>query len=140
VTISEEELERRVRRSELADRAFKVFVAIAAIVIAALVVWLLVSVRNTQIEGTPTGKKLLESSDRILDCTDPGDPANGRPPGKCFSDSQARTAKAVADINRVVIIAAACSAGLPEGLTVDQRQNEIQDCVITRLAQRAAKP
>lgn len=89
----------------------------------------LAAVRNTQLEGTPTGQKLLEASNRILDCTDPE--------GKCYQDSQERTAKAVGDINKVVVLAAACSVGLPDGLTVAERQDEIQSCVIDRLA---AKP
>lgn len=86
------------------------------------------AVRDTQIEGTPTGKKLLAASDRILDCTDPE--------GECFQDSQERTAKAVGDINRVVVLAAACSVGLDESLTVAERQEEISACVIDRLASK----
>ena len=89
------------------------------------------SVRDTQIQGTPIGQKLLASSDRILDCTDPN--------GQCFKDSQERTAKAVGDINKVIVLAAACSVGLDPGMTVAQRQDEIQNCVIERLAQRATK-
>jgi hypothetical protein len=89
-------------------------------------------VRETQIEGTPTGKKLLAGSERILDCTDPD--------GACFKESQARTADAVGDINRVIVLAAACSVGLEKGLTVDQRQTEIQTCVIDRLALERSKP
>ena len=84
-------------------------------------------VRNTQLEGTPTGQKLLASSERVLDCTSPE--------GQCFKDGQKRTASAVGDINRVVILAAACASALPGELTVDERQVEIQACVIDRLSQ-----
>jgi hypothetical protein len=87
------------------------------------------AIRQTQIEGTPTGQRLLKASDRILDCTDPK--------GKCFQESQKRTANAVGDINRVVVLAAACSVGLNRHLPVAERQSRIQSCVIDRLA---AKP
>lgn len=89
------------------------------------------AVRDTQLEGTPTGKKLVASADRILDCTEPQ--------GQCFKRSQERTAKAVGDINRVIVLAAACSVGLDRGMTVDQRQIQIQQCVIDRLAIAASK-
>lgn len=94
------------------------------------------AVRATQIEGTPTGQKLLQSSDRILDCTDPE--------GDCYVESQQRTAAVVADIvdqvnantSEVVILAASCAGGLPEGLNQDQRERRISACVIAQLAAR----
>lgn len=89
-------------------------------------------VRSTQIEGTPTGQKLLKASDRILDCTDPN--------GQCYRDSQARTAQAVGDINRVIVLAAACSVGLDPDVSVKARQIAIQGCVIQRLAVEQRKP
>lgn len=106
----------------------------AAVVILGLVT-LLVStwqiadeVRNTQIEGTPTGKKLVASADRILDCTSPE--------GQCFKDGQKRTANAVGDINRVIVLAAACSVGLNPEWSVSRRQTAIQTCVIDRLSRQ----
>lgn len=57
----------------------------------------------------------------IRSCTSPG--------MECFERGQKQTAEAVADINRVAIIAAAC-ADKPNRQTVEQ----IQSCVITRLA------
>jgi hypothetical protein len=113
-------------------------VTAAAVILG--IVAVLASIRQTQLEGTPTGRKLLASAERILDCTDPGDPKTGRPVGKCYRDGQERTANAVGDINRVIILAAACSAGLPQGLSVQQRENEIESCVIDRLAREARKP
>lgn len=89
-------------------------------------------VRATQLEGTPTGQRLLTSADRILDCTNPE--------GQCYKDSQKRTAQAVGDINRVIVLAAACSVGLDREMSVERRQIVIQECVINRLAQQAAKP
>jgi hypothetical protein len=101
-----------------------IYMCVAALVLC--VVGMLAAVRNTQLEGTPTGQKLLAASDRILDCTEPD--------GQCFKDSQRRTAKAVGDINRVVVLAAACSVGLSPRLEVDERQAAIQQCVIQRLS------
>lgn len=122
----------RARRALWAAAGIGVAVLLIGLVIGILkFVALTQAVRDTQIEGTPTGKKLVAASDRILDCT--------TPEGQCFKDSQQRTAQAVADVNRVVIIAAACSAGLPPGMTVEERQDEIQACVIDRLALQAAK-
>lgn len=83
-------------------------------------------VRATQLDGTPLGKQLASSSQRILDCTDPT--------GTCYHNSQKRTAEAVGNINRVVVLAAACSVGLSPQLSVAERQSQIQSCVIDRLA------
>ena len=103
-------------------------ISVCAAVIIFGTIGTLAAVRNTQLEGTPVGQKLLKASDRILDCTDPQ--------GECYQDSQARTAKAVGDINKVVVLAAACSVGLSDRLTVAERQDAIQTCVIDRLASK----
>ena len=108
-----------------------VFVLLVLYVVASTRV-LAEEVRDTQLEGTPTGQKLLTASDRILDCTDPE--------GQCFQDSQERTAKVVGDINRVIVLAAACSVGLDADLPVNRRQILIQECIINRLAVQGAKP
>ena len=105
---------------------------LGVVVMISLTLQLATEVRDTQLEGTPLGKKLQSSADRILDCTSPD--------GQCYKDGQERTAKAVGDINRVIVLAAACSVGLDKDLTVDQRQVEIQQCVLDRLAQQASKP
>lgn len=57
----------------------------------------------------------------VEDCTTPGNP--------CYERAAQQTAKAVADINRVSIYAAACA---DRGDV--QSVEEIQQCVITRLA------
>lgn len=118
--------------------AWAIASASSALVVIAVIVAVLMSalnsadIKQTQLEGTPTGKKLLEASERILDCTDPE--------GVCYKDSQARTAQAVGDINRVIVLAAACSVGLDRSKSVDERQIAIQECVIERLAVEKAKP
>lgn len=66
-------------------------------------------------------------SEQIQDCIDSD--------GVCYERNQKQTAKAVGDINRVIVLAAACSAGVDAELSVVQRQALIQECVIEGLAQ-----
>ncbi len=91
-------------------------------------------IRTTQLEGTPTGKRLLESSDRILDCTEPGD--EDTPAGQCYKRSQRQTAQILSSAQRIIILSAACSADLDPTLTVDQRVTAITGCVVERLTNR----
>jgi hypothetical protein len=79
-------------------------------------------IRETQLDGTPTGKKLLASSERVLDCTSPN--------GKCFKRGQAATAAAVGDITQVVILAAACSGVTPGDV------DAITRCVVSGLTSK----
>lgn len=95
-------------------------------------IYVIASIRNTQLEGTPTGKRLLAASDRILDCTEAD--------GECYQKGQKQTAKAVGDINRVVILASACSVGLDPKMPILERQTVIQNCVIQRLAAQRPQP
>lgn len=99
--------------------AFLIGALLAAVVAIA-------QIRSTQLEGTPVGKRLLASSDRILDCTDAS--------GECFKRNQRRTADAVGDIGRYIVFAAACSATVDTAMPVDERIAEITDCVTDRLA------
>lgn len=77
-------------------------------------------VRSTQIDSRETALA-------IKDCTTPGRP--------CFERGQKQTAAAVASINRVAILAAAC-ADKPQRQSVEQ----IQSCVIEELAKQGATP
>jgi hypothetical protein len=89
------------------------------------------TIRTTQKTNTQinlTNRSLLHEvahlSKRIKSCTTPGE--------KCYDAGQKRTGHAVANINRVVILAAACAVG--QHGTVAEIQNAIQTCVIDRLA------
>lgn len=130
------ELARKIGRAELARRLLLGFLVLGVLALLVMQTIVILQVRHSQLEGTPVGKRLLASSDRILDCTDGGDKETGRPPGECFVESQKRTADAVGDINRVVVIAAACAAGLPENLSDNQRVIRTQRCLIDQLAAR----
>lgn len=89
------------------------------------------TVRHQQIQTTQRGKDIKTLATTIQDCTSPD--------GECYKRGQRRTAAAVGDINRVVILAAACSVGLSPDVTVVERQAEIQSCVLDRLARDAAR-
>jgi hypothetical protein len=95
---------------------------------------LLSQVRQTQLEGTPTGKKLVASADRILDCTDAG--GDGHRPGKCFQQSQKRTAEVLASVQRIILLSAVCAVDLDPDATVEQRVQQITACVTRRLAKQ----
>lgn len=88
------------------------------------------TIREAQVESIQRGKEIQSLSETINGCVDPE--------GSCYKQGQRRTAGAVADINRVVILAAACSVGLSPDVTVVERQAAIQSCVLERLARNAA--
>jgi hypothetical protein len=86
------------------------------------------AIRETQKSNTGLTRETHSTTDLIRSCVDPS--------GRCFKRGQRRTAQAVADINRVIVLAAACSVGVPPSLSVADRQVAIQSCVIDRLAAR----
>lgn len=96
----------------------------AAIFISAA---LMGQVRQTQLDGTPLGRKLQESSDRILDCT--------QPTGECFKDGQKRQAGALATVQQITILAAACSATVSPDEPLARRIASITKCVNAGLIQ-----
>lgn len=66
------------------------------------------------------------TAEAIHSCVTPGLP--------CYRRAKRQTAGAVSSINRVIILAAACSANLPPDMSVGQRRDQIQQCVIGQLA------
>lgn len=118
---------RRVTRYEFMKRALIVFTAcVVTVVLGILIVLTVQSSATTQaIRGSQKNNQAV--LDTIQDCTQPA--------GACYKRGQKQTASAVSDINRVIILAAACaSSGLPPDLSVAERQAAIQSCVISRLA------
>jgi hypothetical protein len=71
---------------------------------------------------------LTAQSALIKSCTTPGQP--------CYARGQSQTADAVGNINRVVILAAACAVG--KHGTSPQIEAQIQSCVIDGLAAEKA--
>lgn len=90
------------------------------------VAWTTVTIRESQVANTEARKSSDRTLAAIQDCTQPN--------GKCYRRGQSQTADAVGNINRVVILAAACSVGLDQRLSVGDRQAAIQQCVIDRLS------
>lgn len=82
-------------------------------------------IRDTQLEGTPTGKRLLASSDRILDCTETD--------GECFKANQRRLADAVSDIGATNILAVVCALQVPNGTPLNDALDQVTACVVDRL-------
>lgn len=114
--VTERELERRTNRYELAKRVGILFTAVVVTILLGLTfagVNILVGLARDNHQTLTT----------IEDCTQPS--------GHCYQSGRKATADAVANINRVVILAAAC-ASQHRGESVA----EIQACVIDRLAQQ----
>ena len=109
----------------------KIGYALLGVLVGILIVLVIVRVAQTaQLvneirEAQVTNGKTLDNSSETLhvikDCT--------QPTGACYKHAQRETAGAVASINRVVILAAACASQKP-----GQSVAEIQRCVINRLA------
>lgn len=104
------------------SRALTVFIyVLAAIMVTAVVTSGVVSaitlqaVRTSQLDGTPIGRQLLAAADATLDCTRPG--------GKCATERDKRTAKAVALLDRgsrANAAAAAFCAAQPDVVGFDE--------------------
>lgn len=84
-------------------------------------------IRATQVDNTQKADerdktlRAVQRGNRLIeDCV--------RPNGKCYERGQRQTAKAVGDINRVVILAAACASQMPGAST-----DAIQRCVVEGL-------
>lgn len=136
VRLEEDEREqgRRVARAEFVTR---LFILVGAVFLAGSMVTnvvLGVAIRQTQLDGTPTGKKLVESADRILDCTEAGGP--GRKPGACYTRSQTQARDVLASAQRIILISAACAVELDSDEAVEVRLQLITNCVTERLTKK----
>lgn len=123
--------EHKVVRAEIVTRVFLVLVA-ALLAVTAYDVFL---IRHQQVQSVSTlssakqaSHDAAETAKVIKSCVDPD--------GRCYRRGQRRTAAAVANINRVVILASACAVGKTG--SVAQIQNQIQQCVIQGLARQNA--
>jgi hypothetical protein len=126
--------EERLRRAHTFTRML-LWVAVAwAISFSVILVYAVVQIRHTQIDGTPNGKKLVAASTRILDCT--------KTKGKCTVANQRKTARLVAGLvasgKQASADAAACSAqpGVSQITPVDRRADAILACMVTLQAAR----
>ena len=117
---------------DLSHRPINVWWKVAAAVAGILLVTNSVSgnintilIRHTQTQNKPVISNTSALVNIVKDCTTPG--------GKCYQKSQAQTAQVLGSVdaqNRAVTAAgAACSAGLPAGLTYQQRYSRIHRCI-----------
>jgi hypothetical protein len=101
--------ELRYRRALVIGRLLVVGFAALVLALLVAVVFLALQVRHTQLDGTPTGKKLLESSEQIISCTTPGK--------KCAEANQRAMASAIKAIShnnaKAAAAATACAARRP---------------------------
>lgn len=110
---------------------FVLGMAVTAVIVAVIAAALSSAVttdqiRDTQVDNTEKNDKQTQVLKIIRSCTSPG--------GECYERSQRRTAKAVGDIGRYVLLSAACAAAVSADEPVDQRIAAITDCVMKRLA------
>ena len=80
-------------------------------------------IRDQQQENSPLIENTDATLERIQNCTTPGRP--------CYERGQRQLADAVGNVNRVVVLAAACASG-----PVTRTEADIQACVVERLTDR----
>lgn len=86
-------------------------------------------IRQQQKTNTSTLNSAERTAKLVEDCTTPG--------GDCYKRNQRSTSSAVGDIGRVTVLAAACGAELDgTEMTVPQRADRIQACIVRQLDQR----
>lgn len=121
---TDNEAARRRTRAELATRIFLVTILLLATTS-------LVLISSVTISDQQRRQESRETLATIKSCVEPT--------GACYRDGQRRTAGAVSSINQVIVLAAACSVGLPPGLTVTTREAAIERCVHHRLVAATQK-
>jgi hypothetical protein len=136
--LSDRDLQRKVVRASIATRVFILFVGISLSIILMFTTYTVHQIRSQQVQSrgtllsaTAAAEAARETAESIHSCVTPGE--------SCYERSQRQQAGAVADINRVVILAAACAVDLPDNLPILQRQTQIQACVINGLARENAR-
>lgn len=133
--LSDQDLHKKAARASFVTRAFIVFAGSALVALLLITAVIVGQIRHQQVQSAGTlrsadaaAKSAQDTADAIHSCVTPGEP--------CFQQAQRQTAGAVASINRVVILAAACAVGRTG--TVSQIQAAIQNCVVQGLAQQKA--
>lgn len=111
VPVSVQEQARRERRAELWTRIFVVAVLVWMVGSSGLLVSLALNNRETL--------------QRVKGCTTPGQ--------ACYERGRRQTGAAVTSINEVSVLAAACAADLPPGLTQQKRTALVIECVQEQL-------
>lgn len=116
----------KATRAELMKRILIVVTAVMVATVLGLLLVVLGQVRATQLEGTPTGRKLVRSADKIIDCTDPE--------GDCYQENQENTAELLGTVQRIIVLAAACAVDVTPAQSVEEREAAITVCVTKQFA------
>jgi hypothetical protein len=111
-------MDSRVRKLSWALLGIAVSGLIGSLLVGVVVV---AQIRSAQVDRAPKNDANDATLAIIRDCTEPT--------GDCFREAQRRTAEAVGDINRVIVIAAACASK-----PYEQSVTRIAKCVTRRLA------
>lgn len=98
--MTDRSLERAVARRELLRRLILLSLLIFAASVGLGLLGLSLQIRQTQTDGTPTGKRIVALQETINDCVNPK--------GECFKRGQARTADAIATLNLGALYAVYC--------------------------------
>lgn len=119
-----------------AKRIFWVRVAVVTAILipgllASLVIWAVFSIKSTQENGTPTGKAILSTADRIESCTSPQ--------GECYKRNQENLAGAIGSINDYTIFAIACGVNLVQG-SEKPTPAQVKKCVTDAIAEDEGPP
>lgn len=133
---------RKERRALVLKRVGISLLVVGMLLTTGVAAYAAVLIRDTQTTNKPkidatahaaaaaqrAAKAAEKGTKRIEDCTTPGQP--------CYDDGLKQQADVIGDLNRVIVLAAAC-ADRPG----DQSVEEIQGCVIAKLADQAgARP
>lgn len=127
---------RVLHKADVYKRAALITVGILVLYLAIVGTAGIVLIRNQQVQNTGVvastnnaARDARNTSMAVRSCVTPGQP--------CFERAQKQTAGAVANINRVVILAAACAVGKTG--TTAEIEAAIQSCVIDGLAREHAR-
>lgn len=127
---------RVLHKADVYKRAALITVGILVLYLAIVGTAGIVLIRNQQVQNTgvvastnSAARDARNTSMAVRSCVTPG--------LACFERAQKQTAGAVANINRVVILAAACAVGKTG--TTSEIEDAIQSCVIDGLAREHAR-
>lgn len=133
MALTDDDLTRKKTREAFWLRILVLAASLVVVVGLVAPIVITVQIRHQQVQSAGTlrsadsaAKSARETAQAIHACVTPG--------YSCYRRAQRATSGAVSSINRVIILAAACSANLPPDMTVGQRRDQIQQCVIGQLA------
>lgn len=117
----------RVAKQEFFKRIITVYMCVVLTVVAGVGIVSFVrdsqtvdAIRDTQLEGTPLGKRLNGLAITIEDCVNPE--------GQCFKDGEERTGEVISQVSEITAMTIACADEVGT-----QTYKVIRACVLDRL-------